>query len=140
MAIDKAAANRFIKHAISQAVRSQGQPPTELAEKVPTPGPSEIPAQPAPVAATNKMLARAEWEKEVRTAAEEEEEDLEVFEETEENADADGDADLTYDTASASAPTFLPVGAGETAVSQQKPGMSISQCDISLFFRVPICG
>jgi len=67
------------------------------------------------------MLARAEWEKQVRTAAEEEEEDLEVFEETERNADADvemgdkGPVSITF-----------PVETEETAPLPQQPGMSTS--------------
>ena len=122
MAVDKVAANRFIKHAISQAVRSQGQPSAELVNQGPTPGPSKAPVRPAPAGATNKMLARAEWEKQVRTAAEEEEEDLEVFEETQGNAGEDADVEMG-DKASAS--TSLPAEAEETT-PQQQPGMSTS--------------
>jgi len=121
MAVDKAVANRFIKHAISQAVRSQGHPSVGSTGQGPTPGPSKTPVQPAPAGATSKMLARAEWEKQVRTAAEEEEEDLEVFEETERNADADADV-MMGDKVPAS--TSLPVETGETA--PQRPGMSSS--------------
>jgi hypothetical protein len=124
--IDKAAANRFIKHAISQAVRSQGQSSTEppAADQPPTPGPSSgTPARPTPAGATNKMLARVEWEKQVKAATEEEEEDLEVFEETEGNATADADIEMTEDKASL--PTYLHVEAGETTLSEQQSGMSI---------------
>ena len=123
MAIDKVAANRFIKHAISQAVRSQGQSSTEPADQGPTPGPSKNPAQPIPAGATNKMAARAGWENQVRAAAEEEEEDLEVFEGTEDNANPDMDIEMTDDKGSASKP--LPVGMEATS-SQLQPGMSLS--------------
>ena len=124
MAIDKVAASRFIKHAISQAVRSQGQPSTEPADQGPTPGPSKNPSQPVPAGATNKMLARAEWEEQVKAAAEEEEEGLEVFEETDGNANAGMDVEVT--DGKAPEPTTLPVGTAETTLSQQQPGMSIS--------------
>ena len=77
--------------------------------------------QPTPAGATSKMLARAEWEKQVKAVAEEEEGDLEVFEETEENADVDVEMG---DQASAS--TSLPAGMGETTPPRQQPGMSIS--------------
>jgi len=117
MAVDKAAANRFIKHAITQAVRSQGQPSAEPASQGPTPGPSKTPIQPVPAGATSKMLARAEWEKQVRTAAEEEEEDLEVFEETERNADAEADVEMGDE---------VPAQTGETAPQPQQSGMSTS--------------
>jgi hypothetical protein len=69
------------------------------------------------------MLARVEWEKQVKAATEEEEEDLEVFEETEGNATADADIEMTEDKASL--PTSLPVEAGETTLSEQQSGMSI---------------
>jgi len=112
MAVDKVAANRFIKHAIIQATRPQGQSsgePTDNHE--PTPGPSKIPAQPVPAGAANKMLARTEWEKQVKEAAEEEEEGLQVFEETDGYANAEA------------AP--LPVVTEETILSEQHPGMSV---------------
>ncbi|KAF9785727.1 hypothetical protein BJ322DRAFT_1004557 [Thelephora terrestris] len=124
-AIDKAAANRFIKHAIAQAVRTQGQT-SEPTDQEPTPGPSKIhvQAQSVPAGATKKMLARAEWEKQVQVAAEEEEEDLEIFEEAEGQAIADADVEMTDDKASAPP---LPMRAGETGVlSEQQSGMCIS--------------
>ena len=123
MTVDKAAANRFIKHAITQATRTQGQPSTEPADHQPTPGPCEIPARPVPAGATNKMLARIEWEKQVKEAAEEEE-DLQVFEETDGYANADADVEMINDEAPA--PTSLPVGTGETTPSEQRPGMFVS--------------
>jgi len=118
MAIDKAAASRFIKHAIAQATQAQDQSSTEPGDRGPTPGPSRIPAQPIPAGATTKMLARAEWEKEVKEAAEEDEEDLEVFEETEGGANANAD-DRT------SAHTSLPVDTGETTLPEQQSGMFV---------------
>ena len=124
MAVDKVAANRFIKHAIAQAVRVQGQSSQSI-DQEPTPGPSKIQVQPVPTGAASKMLARAEWEKQVREAVEEEEEDLEVFDEAEDCADAGADVETTDKKTSAS--TSLPVGKGETETSSgQRPGMSTS--------------
>ena len=118
-AIDKAAANRFIKHAIAQAVRIQDQP--QPIDKEPTPGPSKIQAQPVPTGAANKILARAEWEKEVREDTEDEE-DLEIFEEAEGHANEEGDVGMP--DANASAPTLPPIQAGEAAIpSGQLTGM-----------------
>ncbi|SJL06093.1 uncharacterized protein ARMOST_09429 [Armillaria ostoyae] len=74
--IDKAAAGRFIKHAITQA--KLGRPPGETPPE-PTPGPSNVRV---PVKVTEKMLERQQYEKEMkeRDAAEgSEESDLEVF-------------------------------------------------------------
>jgi len=124
MAIDKAAANRFIKHAITQATRTQGQPSAEPADHQPTPVPSEIPVRPVPAGATNKMLARAEWENQVKEAAGEEEEDLQVFEETDGYTNADADVEMIDDEAPA--PTSLSVGAGETTPSERRPGTFVS--------------
>jgi len=67
------------------------------------------------------MPARAEWEKQVKGAAEEEE-DLEVFEETG-IANADPDVGIGDDRTSAQA--SLPVDTGETAQLEQQSGMSI---------------
>lgn len=124
MAIDKAAANRFIKHAIAQATRAQDQSSGEPTNNEPTPGPSKIPAQPIPAGATTKMLARTEWENQVKEAAEEEEEDLQVFEETDGHANADADVEMIDDKPLAQAP--LPVVAEETTTSEKHPGMSVS--------------
>lgn len=124
MTIDKAAANRFIKRAIAQAVRTQGQPSAEPANEEPTPGPSRILAQPVPAGATSKMLARVEWEKGVKEAEEEEEEDLEVFEETEDQANAEADVEMIDDETPA--PPSLSAGVAETALPEQRPGMSVS--------------
>ena len=124
MSIDKAAANRFIKSAIAQAVRTQGQPSAEPANEEPTPGPSRIPAQPVPAGATNKMLARAEWEQQVKDAVEEEEEDLEVFEETEDHANAEADVEMIDNEAPA--PLSLSTGTAKAALHEQQPGMSVS--------------
>ena len=124
MAIDKVAANRFIKHAIAQAVRSQGQS-SEPADEGPTPGPSKIQEQPVPTGATNKILARTEWEKQVQEAAEEEEEDLEIFEETQDRANVDGDVEMTGEKAPESPSPLVRTGEADTQ-SEQQSGMSIS--------------
>lgn len=84
--IDKAAAGRFIKHAITQA--KLGRPPGETPAE-PTPGPSNVRV---PVKVTEKMLERQQYEKEMkeRDAAEgSEESDLEVFDD--EKMDEDDD-------------------------------------------------
>lgn len=124
MAVDKAAANRFIKSAIAQAVRVKDQPPQPTGQE-PTPGPSKIHAQPVPVGAVNKMLARAEWEKQVQEAEEEGEANLEVFDEAEDYANADAEVEMTDGKTLVSTP--LPVGKGEIDVSSERhSGMSIS--------------
>ena len=69
------------------------------------------------------MAARAEWENQVREAAEEEEGDLEVFEETEGYANADADVEMIDDEAPPQ--TSLPVGTGKTTLSEQRSGMYI---------------
>lgn len=123
MTIDKTAANRFIKHAITQAIRPQDQP-SQPADQGPIPGPSKSQAQPVPTGAASKILARARWEKQVQEAGEEEEEDLEIFEEAEGSANADADIEMTDDKASASTP--LPTVPGEASISsEQQPGMSM---------------
>ena len=105
-------------------MRTQGQPsaePTADQDHGPTPGSSKALPQPVPVGATNKMLARAEWEKQVEEAADEEESDLEVFEEAEGNADADADIQMTDEKASEQ--ISLPVGTGEPTLTEYQPGM-----------------
>ncbi|KAF7791607.1 hypothetical protein EIP86_002624 [Pleurotus ostreatoroseus] len=76
MAIDKAAANRFIKHAIAQV--KYGRPPGQD---------EEVSTVRVPVKVTSKMVARAEYEEQLREeGSEEEEEDLQVFDEAEDEA------------------------------------------------------
>ncbi|KAG6380787.1 hypothetical protein JVT61DRAFT_5171 [Boletus reticuloceps] len=78
MGIDKAAAERFIKYAIAQAKNAR------LVDE-PADGPlasSSSSHERVPVKVTTKMVARAEYEKELKELGSEEEEDLEVFEET----------------------------------------------------------
>ena len=116
--IDKAAANRFIKHAIAQAVRAPDQS-SQPTDQKPAPGPSRIhQAQPLPPGAANKMLVRAEWVKQVQKAVEEEEEDLEVFDEDEDCQNANADVEMADHKTSAPAP--LPVGKGETDTSSER--------------------
>jgi exosome complex protein LRP1 len=123
MTIDKAVANRFIKHAIAQAVRAPDQS-SQPADQELTPGPSRIQVHTVPAGATNKMLARAEWEKQVQEAVEEGEEDLEVFDEAEDRVTADADVEMT--DGKTSAPTPFPVGKGETNISSEShSGMSV---------------
>ena len=83
-----------------------------------------IQAQPIPADAAKKMLARAEWEKQVQEAVEKGEEDLEVFDEAEDYANVYVDVKTTNDKTSA--PASLPVGNGETDTSpEQRSGMSV---------------
>ena len=124
MALDKAVANRFIKHAIAQAVRAPDKS-SQPTDQEPTPGPSRIQAHPVPAGAATKMLARAEWEKQVQGAVEDGEEDLEVFDEAEDCIEADADVEITDGKTPAPAP--LPLGKGETNIlSESHSGMSIS--------------
>lgn len=71
MVVDKGVANRFIKHAIAQV--KIGRPP----------GQDEAPAKTndsrVPVKVTSKMIARAQYEKELKGMGSEEEDDLEVI-------------------------------------------------------------
>ena len=116
MTVDKSAANRFIKHAIAQAVGAQGQP-SEPAVQGSTPGPSKVQEQPIPAGAVTKIIARAEWEKQVQEAEGEEEEDLEVFDEAE---------GPNLEIAEDKAPKSTPTRTGETTdFSEQRSGMSI---------------
>ncbi|KAG7452192.1 uncharacterized protein BT62DRAFT_1071360 [Guyanagaster necrorhizus] len=83
--VDRAAAGRFIKHAITQA--KVGRPPGDTPAE-PMPGLSNVHV---PVKVTDKMLERRKYEKEMkeRDAAESSEEsDLEIFDE---KIDDDGD-------------------------------------------------
>ncbi|EIM83619.1 uncharacterized protein STEHIDRAFT_149083 [Stereum hirsutum FP-91666 SS1] len=98
LVVDKAAAGRFIKHAISQA-RALADPP---APSVPGPSTSTSTSTSTPSAAnvtvpvkvTAKMLARAQYEKEMREAdeagEEEDDEGLEMY-------DGEGDVGVEYE-------------------------------------------
>ena len=74
LAIDVAAAGRFIKHAITQARKA----PIPSTDDVPEP---DVPSIHVPVRVTTKMLEREEYLQKVREADEESEEDqvLEMF-------------------------------------------------------------
>ncbi|KAI0684769.1 hypothetical protein BC835DRAFT_1388170 [Cytidiella melzeri] len=79
LAVDKNVASRFIKHAIAQV--KYGRPP----------GQDEgMPSQPentrVPVKVTEKMVARAQYEKELRELGSEEEEDLDIIDDTEDQS------------------------------------------------------
>ena len=90
--MDKAAANRFIKHAIAQ-VKAQ-RPPGDNEGA----GPSHIrfgengEATKLPVKVTSKMVARAQYEKELAEAVSEEEDALEVIDDEEPSDTIDVDA------------------------------------------------
>ncbi|KAF9024097.1 hypothetical protein BDZ89DRAFT_1136249 [Hymenopellis radicata] len=75
--VDKAAAGRFIKHAITQA--KLGRPPGEsVAEDAADPSPSSTRV---PIKVTSKMLEREQYQKEMREQSEEESEgeDLKII-------------------------------------------------------------
>lgn len=77
--MDKGAANRFIKHAIAQ-VRLQRPPGDDS-------GPSHVRFSDegdvqVPVKMTSKMVARAQYEKDLKELGSEEESDLEMIEES----------------------------------------------------------
>ncbi|KAJ8084679.1 hypothetical protein PM082_003455 [Marasmius tenuissimus] len=77
--VDKAAASRFIQHAISQATSNLNAPSTS------TPGASTSSSSaPVPIKVTSKMRERAEYERQLKEGKDEEEEedDLQVFEDT----------------------------------------------------------
>ena len=78
--MDKGVANRFIKHAIAQvkAVRPPGQD-----EGVSSPSEETVRV---PVKVTSKMLARAEYEREIKELGSEEEEDLEIIDDVDESS------------------------------------------------------
>jgi exosome complex protein LRP1 len=71
LAVDKNIANRFIKHAIAQV--QYGRPPGQ------DEGMASQPDVHVPVRVTQKMIARAQYEKELRELGSEEEEELEVI-------------------------------------------------------------
>ncbi|KAN0100234.1 hypothetical protein V8E55_000218 [Tylopilus felleus] len=80
LGIDKAAAERFIKHAIAQAKNA-----TLVDEDEPS-GPATAASSSSsheriPVKVTSKMVARAEYEKELEELGSQEEDDLQVFDE-----------------------------------------------------------
>jgi len=78
LGIDKAAAGRFIKHAIAQAKNAKlVDEPSDAA----TAASSGSNHERVPVKITSKMVARAEYEEELKELGSEEEEDLEVFDE-----------------------------------------------------------
>ncbi|KAF9225346.1 C1D-domain-containing protein [Gyrodon lividus] len=82
LGIDKAAAGRFIKHAIAQAKNAQlMDEPSDDATPVASSGSKRV-----PVKVTSKMIARAEYEKEIKELGNEEEEDLEVFDDDDDDA------------------------------------------------------
>lgn len=78
-AVDKGVANRFIKHAIAQV--KYGRPPGQD-EGVS----SEQQDVRVPVKVTEKMAARAQYEKELKELGSEEEDDLEVIDDAEEDS------------------------------------------------------
>ncbi|KAG9313974.1 hypothetical protein JVU11DRAFT_4750 [Chiua virens] len=83
LGIDKEAATRFIKHAIAQAKNTQlVDEPSDDA----VPVASSSSGQRVPIRVTSKMIARAEYEKELKELGSEEDEDLEVFDEEAEDA------------------------------------------------------
>lgn len=84
LGIDKAAAGRFIKHAIAQAklVKVEGSNNTAH-------GATSTSSEHVPVKITSKMAERAEYEKNLEELGSEEEEDLEVFDQPEVSGDED---------------------------------------------------
>ncbi|KAG2138694.1 Sas10/Utp3/C1D family-domain-containing protein [Suillus bovinus] len=83
LGIDKAAANRFIKHAIAQAKLVKAEEPSNTPH-----GPAST-SERVPVKITSKMAERAEYEKNLQELGSEEEEDLEVFVEAEVSGNED---------------------------------------------------
>jgi len=83
--VDKSAANRFIKNAIAQVKYSRPPGQDEGASS------SKEGNTSVPVKMTSKMIARAQYEKELKEQESEEEEDLEVFEDNDVNEAMDED-------------------------------------------------
>ncbi|KAI0360971.1 C1D-domain-containing protein [Trametes cingulata] len=92
-AVDKAAANRFIKHAIAQ-VRAQRPPGDNEGSshiRFDAQGNAPSPAS-IPVKVTSKMRERAEYERQLaEQGSDEEEDELEVFDEGQEAAETEGE-------------------------------------------------
>jgi exosome complex protein LRP1 len=84
LGIDKAAAGRFIKHAIAQAKLAKVEEPKNTAH-----GSASTSSEHVPVKITSKMVERAEYEKNLEKLGSEEEEDLDVFDEAEMSGDED---------------------------------------------------
>lgn len=78
MAVDKGVASRFIKHAISQV--KFGRPPGQDEGAPVQDGNVRV-----PVKVTSKMMARAQYEKELKELGSEEEDDLEVIDDVDES-------------------------------------------------------
>jgi len=76
LGIDKAAAGRFIKHAITQALKPPSADEPSVAE-------ASTSSERVPVKITSKMAARAQYEKELEELESEQEEDLAVFDDDE---------------------------------------------------------
>jgi len=84
LAVDKAAAGRFIKHAIAQS--TYGRPPGDNADA--TPSDARV-----PVRVTSKMIARAQYEKELKDTSSGEEEDLKMFDDVPEGDQNEKESD-----------------------------------------------
>lgn len=80
LAVDKGVVNRFIKHAIAQ-VKIDRPPGQDEGTSSPAQGSNVH----IPVKVTTKMVARAQYERELQEAGSEEEDDLEVFNEASES-------------------------------------------------------
>ncbi|KAJ3721895.1 Sas10/Utp3/C1D family-domain-containing protein [Lentinula raphanica] len=92
--VDKAAANRFIKHAISQAQLDAIEPAPKASSSSASSSSNTVPepssSVPVPIKVTSKMLERQEWQKRVDEAGSEEEEDLEGWEDADDDEEERG--------------------------------------------------
>jgi exosome complex protein LRP1 len=90
--IDKAAAGRFIKHAITQATSAKQQLAEDFEPTIPEPSTSS--SVRAPVKVTSKMLERQRYEQELKEQddAQNEEEELAVFGDDDMSMDMDSSA------------------------------------------------
>lgn len=125
--IDKAAAGRFIKHAIAQAKNAHlVDEPSDAATATATAtaASSSSNHERVPVKVTSKMMARAEYEKELKELGSEEEEDLEVFDE--EAAVKDDEAMITTDDPpEETRPMRLDKGKGRASEEEQSKGEQV---------------
>ncbi|KZT30935.1 C1D-domain-containing protein [Neolentinus lepideus HHB14362 ss-1] len=88
-AVDKAAATRFIKHAITQLETNEASAkeagPSHIRFTDIETNPTSASTAPIPVRVTSKMKARARYEKEMKELGSEEEGELQVYDDVEDN-------------------------------------------------------
>lgn len=93
--VDKAAAGRFIKHAIAQSQMQWKKTAAEDMQDAPTnANPSSSSTEKVPVKVTEKMRARAVYEAQLKNESDQDEAGLEVFDEDEDLKDGVKEEDV----------------------------------------------